>query len=123
MHIATDGLLLPTTVTGSWPRPVWYTQSLHGRLLSDGLHDMAYREHFLDAISVVLSDQERAGLDILTNGDFHLDNDLGGQSWVRYPLERTHGIHGPRVPGNAPRRSRIDPRRGVLRLAPSLCRR
>lgn len=98
MHIATDGLLLPTTVTGSWPRPVWYTQSLHGRPLSDGLHDMAYREHFLDATSVVLSDQERAGLDILTNGDFHLDNDLGGQSWVRYPLERTHGIHGPECP-------------------------
>ena len=96
MFTVTEGLLLPTTVTGSWPRPTWYTQGLDGRSASDRLYDVAYREHFLDAMSVVLSDQERAGLDILTNlGDYHLDNDLGGQSWIRYPLERMRGIAGP----------------------------
>ena len=105
MFTATDGLLLPTTVTGSWPRPTWYSRDLGGRPLSAGLFDVAYREEFLDAMSVVISEQERAGLDILTNGDYHLDNDLGGQSWVRYPLERMRGIGGPEtavMPPNPP---------------------
>jgi 5-methyltetrahydropteroyltriglutamate--homocysteine methyltransferase len=95
MFTATEGLMLPTTTTGSWPRPSWYAHDLHGRALSEGLYDAGYREQFLDAMSVVISDQERAGLDILTNGDYHLDNELGGQSWVRYPLERMPGIAGP----------------------------
>ena len=37
-----------------------------------------YREQLLDAVSVVAGEQERAGLDIVTNGDYHLDPDLGG---------------------------------------------
>jgi 5-methyltetrahydropteroyltriglutamate--homocysteine methyltransferase len=90
-----DGILLPTTVTGSWPRPFWYTSNLAGRSASDALADTRYREEFMDAVAVVISDQERAGLDILTNGDYHLDADVGGRSWVLYPAER--------LPGMAPR--------------------
>ena len=37
-------------------------------------------------------DQELAGLDILTNGDYHLDFDLAGRSWFSYPSERLSGI-------------------------------
>jgi 5-methyltetrahydropteroyltriglutamate--homocysteine methyltransferase len=92
MFTATDGIVLPTTVTGSWPRPLWYTQNLEGRSASDALADVRYREEFTDAISVIVSDQERAGLDILTNGDYHLDADLGGRSWMLYPVERLAGI-------------------------------
>jgi 5-methyltetrahydropteroyltriglutamate--homocysteine methyltransferase len=92
MFTATDGIALPTTVTGSWPRPVWFTGSLWKRALSDALVDARYREEFTDAISVVISDQERAGLDILTNGDYHLDADLAGRSWLLYPVERLAGI-------------------------------
>jgi 5-methyltetrahydropteroyltriglutamate--homocysteine methyltransferase len=40
----------------------------------------------------VISDQELAGLDILTNGDSHLDADLAGRSWFSYPSERLSGI-------------------------------
>jgi 5-methyltetrahydropteroyltriglutamate--homocysteine methyltransferase len=39
--------------------------------------DIEYREKFLDAVAAVLSDQEQAGLDILTNGDYHLDERIG----------------------------------------------
>jgi 5-methyltetrahydropteroyltriglutamate--homocysteine methyltransferase len=92
MFTATDGLVLPTTVTGSWPRPVWFTSNLAGRAPSDALQDTRYREEFTDAISAVISDQERAGLDILTNGDYHLDADLAGRSWVLYPVERLSGL-------------------------------
>jgi 5-methyltetrahydropteroyltriglutamate--homocysteine methyltransferase len=89
---ATSELLLPTTVTGSWPRPAWYTENLNGRPFSTAMADIAFREQFIDAISAVISDQEWAGLDIFTNGDYHLDADLGGRSWHAYPLQRLAGM-------------------------------
>jgi 5-methyltetrahydropteroyltriglutamate--homocysteine methyltransferase len=92
MFTTTQHLMLPTTVTGSWPRPRWFNKSLWGRRLSDAMTDIEYREQFVDAVATVLSDQEQAGLDILTNGDYHLDESLGGQSWLLYPLERMQGV-------------------------------
>ena len=92
MLTATKDLVLPTTVTGSWPRPSWYTGNLLERPFSTGMGDVAYREQFVDAVSSVLADQELAGLDILTNGDYHLDADLAGRSWFSYPSERFEGI-------------------------------
>jgi 5-methyltetrahydropteroyltriglutamate--homocysteine methyltransferase len=92
MFTATADRVLPTTVTGSWPRPTWFDAGLWGRSLSDALLDISYREQLLDAVSVVAGEQERAGLDIVTNGDYHLDPDLAGLSWMRYPLERIDGL-------------------------------
>jgi len=92
MLTATKDRILPTTVTGSWPRPAWYTKSLHGRPFSEAMTDIAFREQFQDAVGAVLGDQERAGLDILTNGDYHLDADHAGRSWFLYPTERLTGM-------------------------------
>jgi 5-methyltetrahydropteroyltriglutamate--homocysteine methyltransferase len=92
VYNATRNQLFPTTVTGSWPRPRWFDKSLWGRRLSDAMTDVDYREKFLDAVASVLSDQEQAGLDILTNGDYHLDEDLGGLSWLLFPAERMLGV-------------------------------
>jgi 5-methyltetrahydropteroyltriglutamate--homocysteine methyltransferase len=89
---ATANRVLPTTVTGSWPRPTWFEAGLWGRALSDALLDISYREQLLDAVAVVVGEQERAGLDIVTNGDYHLDPDLAGLSWMRYPMERIDGL-------------------------------
>ena len=60
MLIATKDRVLPTTVTGSWPRPTWFTGNLFERPFSSGMADVAYREQFVDAVSSVLSDQELA---------------------------------------------------------------
>jgi 5-methyltetrahydropteroyltriglutamate--homocysteine methyltransferase len=89
---ATKDLMLPATVTGSWPRPRWYTQNMWGRPLDTAMMDPWYREQFTDAHAVVVSDQERAGLDILTTGDYHLDEDVAGRSWHHYPLQRWQGL-------------------------------
>lgn len=94
MLTATKDLLLPTTVTGSWPRPAWYTGNLFRRTVSEGMADVGFREQFTDAVDTVLVDQARAGLDILTNGDYHLDSDIGGRSWFSYPTERMEGLDG-----------------------------
>lgn len=92
MYTATKDLIIPTTVTGSWPRPTWYKGNLYGQPFSTAMADVAYREQFLDAISTIISDQDQAGLDILTNGDYHLDADLAGRSWFSYPTQRFAGI-------------------------------
>ena len=92
MLTATKDLVLPTTVTGSWPRPTWFTGNLLERPFSTAMGDVAYREQFVDAVGCVLGDQQFAGLDILTNGDYHLDADLAGRSWFSYPTERLEGI-------------------------------
>lgn len=94
MFTATQDLMLPTTVTGSWPRPRWYDRSMWGKPLSVCMMDVIYREQFTDAMSVIVSDQERAGLDILTHGDLFCDNDMAGRSWHHYPLQRWKGLEG-----------------------------
>src|SRR5258708_18209514 len=65
-----------------------------GRPLDTCMLDVRFRERFLDALAVVIGDQERAGLDILTHGDFHLDEDLAGRAWHHYPLQRWAGFEG-----------------------------
>jgi 5-methyltetrahydropteroyltriglutamate--homocysteine methyltransferase len=99
MFTATKDILLPTTVTGSWPRPRWYTARMGGRPLTTCMKDVVYREQLGDALASVLEEQERAGLDILTHGDYFHDEDLGGHSWHRYPLERWRGLEGDYLPG------------------------
>ena len=89
---ATANVPLAATTTGSWPRPAWYGQSLWGRPLDTAMLDPIYREQFSDALAVVVSDQERAGLDIVTCGDYFLDADLAGRSWHHYPLQRWRGL-------------------------------
>lgn len=59
--------------------------------------DVRHREKYVDAIATLISDQERAGLDILTHGDFHCDEDMAGRSWHHYPLQRWAGFEGDRL--------------------------
>jgi 5-methyltetrahydropteroyltriglutamate--homocysteine methyltransferase len=89
---ATADHVLPATVIGSWPRPSWFTESMRGRPLDTAMMDTTYREQFQDALAVVVSEQQRAGLDILTNGDYFLDADFAGRSWHHYPLQRWLGL-------------------------------
>jgi 5-methyltetrahydropteroyltriglutamate--homocysteine methyltransferase len=89
---ATKDVMLPATVTGSWPRPRWYTQNMWARPLDTAMMDPWYREQFSDAHAIVVSDQARCGLDILTTGDYHLDEDVAGRSWHHYPLQRWKGL-------------------------------
>src|SRR5258708_25351286 len=51
-----------------------------------------YREQYEDAVSCFLRAQETAGLDILTDGDAHYDEEVGGMSWQSYPLTHMDGF-------------------------------
>ena len=61
MFTATADLILPSTVTGSWPRPRWFDVSMWGEPLDTCMMDVRFREKFQDALAVVISDEERAG--------------------------------------------------------------
>lgn len=91
MLIASKHKPLATTITGSLPRPSWFTANLRGRRLSTGLADLQFREQYVDALASYVSDQTRAGLDILTDGDARFDADVGGRSWFSYVSERIAG--------------------------------
>jgi 5-methyltetrahydropteroyltriglutamate--homocysteine methyltransferase len=94
MFTVTANQVLPCTITGSWPRPRWMDMSMWGRPLDTCMMDVRFREKFQDAMATLLSDQERAGLDILTHGDLHCDEDFAGRSWHHYPLQRWAGFEG-----------------------------
>jgi 5-methyltetrahydropteroyltriglutamate--homocysteine methyltransferase len=89
---ATAGKVMPTTVIGSLPRPSWYTENLGTRSFLDAMVTTRFREQYVDALSVYLTEQEVAGLDIVTDGDCRFDQDIGGQSWTSYPPHHMTGF-------------------------------
>ena len=89
---ATKDIMLPTTITGSLPRPSWYTQNLGSRSFLDAMVNNQFREQYVDTVSLYLHEQEIAGLDIVTDGDAHFDSDVGGQSWTNYPPRHMGGF-------------------------------
>jgi len=94
MFTATAGIVLPTTIIGSLPRPAWYTQNLGRREFREAMVDRSYREQYLDAVSTYLRDQEVAGLDIVTDGDCRFDADVAGHNWFSYAPLRMSGFSG-----------------------------
>ncbi|HEU4661105.1 MAG TPA: cobalamin-independent methionine synthase II family protein [Pseudolabrys sp.] len=92
MYRATKDVVLPTTITGSLPRPSWYTEQLGHRSFMDAMVNNRFREQYVDTVSVYLHEQEIAGLDIVTDGDAHFDSDVGGQSWTNYPTRHMGGF-------------------------------
>ena len=96
MLTVTQNLVLPTAITGSYPRPLWFDASLNGRPFKAALGESLFREQYLDAVAAVINAQEAAGLDIVTDGDSRFDLAVGGKSWFFYPIERLGGLEGHR---------------------------
>jgi 5-methyltetrahydropteroyltriglutamate--homocysteine methyltransferase len=92
MYKATAGAVLPTSIIGSLPRPSWYTANLGARSFLEAMMNLRYREQYEDAVSVYLRAQETAGLDIVTDGDAHFDEQISGMSWQSYPLTHMAGF-------------------------------
>jgi 5-methyltetrahydropteroyltriglutamate--homocysteine methyltransferase len=101
MYKATDGVALPTSVIGSLPRPQWYTENLGRRSFIEAMVNSAYREQYTDAVSCFIRDQETAGLDLVTDGDAHYDVEVGGHSWISYPVGRMNGYENEYRPAQA----------------------
>ncbi len=92
MYKASAGVMLPTSIIGSLPRPAWYNAVLGSRSFLEAMVNSRYREQYEDAVSCFLRAQEMAGLDICTDGDAHYDEEVGGMSWQSYPLTHMDGF-------------------------------
>jgi len=92
MYKASAGVTLPTSIIGSLPRPSWYTAVLGSKSFLEAMVNSRYREQYEDAVSSFLRAQEMAGLDIVTDGDAHYDEEVGGMSWQSYPLTHMDGF-------------------------------
>ena len=115
MYRASKDVILPTTITGSLPRPSWYTENLGTRHFLQAMVNRRFREQYEDALTVYLRDQELAGLDILSDGDVRFDDDVGGQSWAGYPINHMSGFdHGDPRPTPAGRGGVGFPRGHIL---------
>ncbi|MDX1562178.1 MAG: hypothetical protein R3305_04595, partial [Gammaproteobacteria bacterium] len=97
---ATKDKILPTTITGSLPRPSWYTENLGLKTFVEAMVETRFREQYEDALAVYLNQQEIAGLDIFSDGDVRFTQDIGGQSWTSYPPSHMAGFD--RKPKPAP---------------------
>src|SRR5256714_14892029 len=92
MYKASAGVTLPTSIIGSLPRPYWYNAVLGTKSFLEAMVHSRYREQYEDAVSCFLRAQEIAGLDIVTDGDAHYDEEVGGLSWQSYPLTHMDGF-------------------------------
>jgi len=92
MYRASADIILPTSIIGSLPRPSWYTAGLGAQSFLGAMMNLRYREQYEDAVSVYLRAQETAGLDIVTDGDAHFDEQISGMSWQSYPLTHMAGF-------------------------------
>jgi len=58
---------------GSWPRPAWLVRALHERL-AGRLGEAEFEQYADDAVRLAVSAQERAGVDVVTDGEQRRDN-------------------------------------------------
>ena len=100
MLTATADKILPTTITGSLPRPSWYTENLGLRTFLEAMVETRFREQYEDTVAVYLNQQTVSGLDIVTDGDARFTQDIGGQSWTSYPAAHMSGFD--KLPKPAP---------------------
>jgi 5-methyltetrahydropteroyltriglutamate--homocysteine methyltransferase len=92
MYRATAGSVLPTSIIGSLPRPDWYRDNFGRRTFREAMIDSQFREHYIDAVSAFLRDQETAGIAICTDGDCRFNTEVAGYSWFSYPLYHLSGL-------------------------------
>ena len=58
---------------GSWPRPGWMLRALHDKLRGT-LEESTFQHYADDAVRLCVAAQERAGVDIITDGEQRRDN-------------------------------------------------
>jgi len=104
MLIGGHDVLLPTTMVGSWPRPLW----MRGGVLRESVHDVDYvdmyqRTLYEDAVRLCVKDQDLAGLDIVTDGNqyFQGETPYDKVQMLLFPL-RLNGFRGYGPSGDIP---------------------
>jgi 5-methyltetrahydropteroyltriglutamate--homocysteine methyltransferase len=95
MKLRGQDVLLPTTMVGSYPRPIY----MQGRVFDVGTEAQEFpsfrtRELYRSAVAAVVHDQEKIGLDIVTDGGQHYENETDYElsELFHYMPNRLEGI-------------------------------
>ena len=103
MYKASAGVLLPTSIIGSLPRPAWHIVQLGSRSFLEAMVNAAgasIRGCGVDASARAGGGRARH----LDRRRRRYDEEVGGWSWQSYPLSHMAGF--PREVALTPRRSR-----------------
>ena len=90
--------LLPTSVVGSYALPSWVWTAMEA--IREGKYGQTdVRETFDDAVNIAIRDQERAGIDIITDGEMRRWYFVQGfydlfTGLEQIPPLRTQGVYG-----------------------------
>jgi 5-methyltetrahydropteroyltriglutamate--homocysteine methyltransferase len=69
MLVGDKDILIPTMMVGNYPKPRWYVgQSFAQVPVGNFISDSVSKEAFDDCITAIVVDQERAGIDVISDG-------------------------------------------------------
>ena len=91
MYRGTKDIMLPTTITGSLPRPSWYTENLGTRMFLDAMVSRRYREQYVDTLSLLSARPGARRARYPDRRRLPLRRRVGGQSWTSYPPHHMSG--------------------------------
>lgn len=85
MRVGDQEILIPTSMVGNYPNPRWWDAGPVRDWTGDQEPpDSFNQEAFQDAMSAVVADQTSAGLDIVTDGRLHGDNNADQALYYYY---------------------------------------
>jgi hypothetical protein len=94
MKIGGQEILIPTSMVGNYPNPRWWDASFARHFRGDREPpDAMNREALEDAVGAIALDQEKAGLDIISDGRVHGDN-YADQAVYHYFRCMGYNLHG-----------------------------
>jgi len=96
MLTVTRDMVMPTAITGSYPRPLWYDVSLNGRSFKTAMGDSLFREQYLDAVAAVINAAGGSGPRYRDRWRCSFRPQRRRQILVLYPIERLGGVTGHR---------------------------
>lgn len=75
MRVGDQDTLLPTTMVGSYPRPNWMEGKIFGEFDEPDYVDYRAKEAFVDAVRLCVDDQQRAGIDVVCDGQQYYESE------------------------------------------------
>lgn len=88
--------VLPTTMVGSYPRPLWLEGKVFGEVDDEDYPNMRARNYYEDAVKLCVKEQDLAGLDIVTDGNQYFEAETGydKDGLFHFVPVRLHGFRG-----------------------------
>jgi methionine synthase II (cobalamin-independent) len=75
MRVRDKDILLPTTMVGSYPRPLWLEGKIFGEYDEPDYINYRIKENYEDAVRLCVDEQKRAGIDVICDGQQYFESE------------------------------------------------